>query len=210
MRIGVLGATGRIGRLLVSELLQRGHQVTVLVRDPTRLPQNQEVRRVVGDGRDRQAVADLLEGAEAIVSALGPTAAKDPTVHQDTAVVLIEAMQRAGVSRFVGISGAGIDVSGDQKSRRDRIISWLVKHLSGAVFTDKVAEYHLWAGSDRDWTLIRAPRLDDGGRTAMIEHDAHRSTRLTTLTRADLVAFIADVVETGSYSRQAPFVANAR
>jgi nucleoside-diphosphate-sugar epimerase len=210
VKIAVLGATGRIGRLLVSELLQRGHQVSVLIRDPKRLSQNQELQMVVGQSRDRQAVADLLEGAEAVVSALGPTVAKDPTVHQDTAVVLIETMQRAGVSRFVGISGAGIDVPGDQKSRRDRTISWLVKHLSGAVFTDKVAEYQLWAASDRDWNLIRAPRLDDSAKTGMIEHDAHRSTRLTTLTRADLVAFVADVVEKGSYCRQAPFVANSR
>ena len=38
MKIAVLGATGRTGRLLVPELVRRGHSVSVLVRDPDRLP----------------------------------------------------------------------------------------------------------------------------------------------------------------------------
>jgi putative NADH-flavin reductase len=208
MNIAVLGATGRTGRLLVAELVQRGHSVSALVRNPDRLPEAAGVRVVVGDSRDPAAVAAVLEGADVVVSALGPTA-KEATLHHDTAEVLLEAMPAAGVCRFVGISGAGVDVIGDQKSRRDRVISWLVHRLGGAVPADKVAEYRLWAASDRDWTLVRPPRLKEDDPTGKVEHDAHRSARTTMLTRADLATFLADVAENGSYVRQAPLVANA-
>ena len=208
MKIAVLGATGRTGRPLVTELVRRSHEVSVLVRDPARLPPDTAARVVVGDSRDPEAVAGLLEGADAVVSALGPTG-KEPTLHQDTTRVLIEAMRAAGVTRFVGISGAGIDIPGDRKSRRDKVISWLIRRIGGAVPADKAADYELWAASDRDWTLVRAPRLNEQPATGAIEHDAHRSARSTLITRADLASFLADTVEGGRYVRQAPLVANA-
>jgi putative NADH-flavin reductase len=209
MNIAVLGATGRTGRLLVPELVRRAHSVSVLVRDPDRHPPEQDVRVVVGDSRDRQALAELIKGADVVVSALGPTASKEITLQRDTAAAVIDAMRSAGVSRYIGVSAAGIDVPGDQKSRKDKIISWLANHLSGPVAKDKAGEYELWAASDRDWTLVRVPRLVDRAPTGAIDHDAHRSTRSTTISRADVATFLADLAENGSYSRQAPFVANA-
>jgi nucleoside-diphosphate-sugar epimerase len=209
MKIAVLGGTGRTGRLLLAELMRRGHTVTALVRNPDRLPPETGVTVVVGDSRDQRALAELMAGADVVVSALGPSSSKETTLQRDTASAVIEAMRAAGVSRYVGVSAAGIDVPGDKKSRRDRFISWLAQHLSGPVAQDKAGEYELWAASDRDWTLVRVPRLVDSAPTAAVEHDAHRSARSTKLSRADAAAFLADLAENGNYPRQAPLVANA-
>lgn len=209
MKIAVLGATGRTGIPLLHELLDRGHLVTVLVRDPAKLEQLADrVTVVTGDSRDRAALARLVDGADAVISALGPTS-REATLHTETARALIPAMSTAGVRRFVGVSGAGIDVPGDQKSTSGKVISWLIQTLGGAVVKDKPAEFELYAASDLDWTLVRPPRLQDGAATGRLEHHAHRSTRSTKITRADLAAFLADVVEQDLYPRQAPFVATA-
>lgn len=210
MNIAVIGATGRTGALLVAELLRRGHTVSVLVRSPDKLGDLRDrVRVVTGDSRADKVLDDLLTGAEAVVSALGPTA-KEATLHRDTALALIPAMQRAGVRRFVGVSGAGIDVPGDAKAPSAKVISWLIQRLGGAVVADKPAEYAAFARSDVDWTLVRPPRLQDTPGTGRLEHDAHRSTRSTKISRADLATFLVDVVESNLYVRQAPFVATAR
>lgn len=210
MRVAVIGATGRTGRPLAEELLRRGHDVTVLVRDPVRLGDLADrVTVVTGDSRDAAALARLVAASDAVVSALGPTA-KEPTLHQDTATALIKAMQEQGVRRFVGISGAGIDVPGDEKSPRDRVISGLIRRLGGAVVADKPAEYQLWAASELDWTLVRPPRLKDGEATGRVEHHAHRSPGATSIRRADLAAFLADTVEQNLYPQLAPFVAQGR
>lgn len=211
MRLALIGTTGRTGRHALNTALERGHDVCVLVRDPDRLPDgaHQRVTSIVGDSTDPAALTALLADAEAVVSALGPTG-KQPDLHTRTARELVAIMRDSGPRRFIGVSGAGIDVPGDQKAGRDKVISWLIRTLGGNVVKDKPAEYQEWARSDLDWTLVRPPRLVDGPATGQLEHDAHRSTRSTKITRADLGAFLIDVAEQGLYSQAAPFVATTR
>jgi putative NADH-flavin reductase len=207
--IVVLGATGRTGSLLVDELLRRGHDLRLLVRRPDRLGERAErVEVVQGSSTDPAAVDKLLGGgSEAVVSALGPTD-KQVTLQRDTARVLTEAMPRHGVRRFVGVSGAGIDVPGDQKGPLDKAVSFAIRTLGGSLAQDKADEYAVWAASDLDWTLVRPPRLVGGAATGGIQHDAHRPGR-TQIRRADLALFLADEVEQARYVRQAPFVSAA-
>lgn len=208
--VAALGATGRTGLPLVSELLDRGHSVSVLARDPAKLGSLADrVRVVTGSSDDPIAVAELLDGPNAVVSALGPVA-KDGTLHQRTATVLIPAMREAGLHRFVGISGAGIDVPGDQKSLPNVVISKIIQTVGGDVVKDKPAEYELWAASGLDWTIVRPPRLKDASATGRVEHDGHRSTKSTAVTRGDLAVFVADVLEQDLYVQLAPFLATAK
>lgn len=208
MKIAVIGATGRTGRPLVERLLADGHDVSVLVRDPAKLGVLAErVTVVTGSSTDAAALEQLLAGADAVVSALGPTA-KESDLHIRTAHALLATMPKYGVRRFVGISGAGVDVPGDQKGLRDRLISKAIQTFGGELAKDKVTEYGIYAGSDLDWTLVRPPRLMDGGATGKVGHDAQRPGR-SSIKRADLADFVADVVENESYVRQAPFVWNS-
>lgn len=209
MKIAVLGATGRTGIPLLETLLERGHDVVVLARDPSKLGALAErVRVVQGSARDRDKLVELVAGADAVVSALNSTKA-DPTLFQDTARALVEIMGEAGVTRYVGVSGAGVDVPGDQKAFVHRVISKVIMALGGELVKDKPAEYLVWAASDIDWTLVRPPRLTDGAPTGRIEHHAHRSCKKPSIRRADLAVFVADVVEQHLYPRQAPLVAGA-
>ena len=210
LTVAVLGATGRTGRPLVEELLARGHRVRALVRDPARLGALADrVEVVTGSSEDPAALAEVLTGADAVVSALGP-AAKDATLHRRTAEALVRVMREQGPRRFVGISGAGIDVPGDAKALPARVISSLMQRFGGAVVEDKVAEHRIWADSGLDWTLVRPPRLTDGPATGVIEHDAHRSTRSTRIRRTDLARFLVDVLEQGLHVGLAPFAAGAK
>ncbi|GEP39194.1 hypothetical protein NPS01_28570 [Nocardioides psychrotolerans] len=102
--------------------------------------------------------------------------AKEGSLHTDTATVRVEAMGAAGVTRSVGVSGAGMDVPGDQKSLSVRLISRAIQTQGGEVVKDKPAEHAVYAASDLDWTLVRPPQLVDGDPTGQLEHDAHRST----------------------------------
>ncbi len=205
MRVAVLGATGATGRLVVDELVRRGHTVVALARTPDR-GGPKAVSWVRGDARDPAALRDLLSGADAVVSALGPRRG-DSTLHRDVAPRLVAEMRRAGVRRFVGVSGAGIDVPGDRKSRRDRVLSALAQRVGGDTVRDKALERQTWAGSGLDWTLVRPPRLVDRPATGRVEHSASSSPRRTSIPRADLAAFLADLVDRPDYVQQAPLVA---
>jgi putative NADH-flavin reductase len=157
VRVAVLGATGRTGRIVVDELLRRGHEVVALVRDRQAAGLPAAAQTVSGDARDPSALGLLLEGAQAVVSALGPRRG-DATLHREVAGLLVEALPAAGVRRFVGISGAGIDVPGDEKGLRDRVVSRTIQRLGGQAVHDKAVEHQVWAASGLDWTLVRPPR----------------------------------------------------
>ena len=204
MKVAVIGATGRTGQAMLAELLERRHDVTVLVRDPAKLGGIADTVQIVqGSSTDRAAMSELAAGTDAVLSALGPTR-KEPDLHTRTATLLVEFLPAHG--RFIGVSGAGIDVPGDQKGPRDKVISFMIQKLGGAVVKDKPAEYEVFAASDVDWTLVRPPRLVDGEATGKIVHDAHKPGRSSSIRRADLGRFLVTVLDQGLYVRQAPFV----
>lgn len=209
MDIALIGGTGRTGALVLDELLLRGHQVRALVRADGRITQGSSVTTIVGDCRDRDTLRILVEGCDAVVSALGPRG-REETLHRDTARALVATMPVVGVERFVGVSGMAVDVPGDQRTVSAAVAAKVVRLVGGPLARDKREEYGVFAASDLDWTLARPPRLIDGEETARIEHDAHRSTRSSRIVRADLATFLVNVVEHRRYVRQAPFVATRR
>src|SRR6185312_9693614 len=75
MKVAVFGATGMIGSRIVGELLDRGHEVTAVARDPARapLPEHARLSVVAGDVTDEARVRELVSGHDAVVSAVaGP------------------------------------------------------------------------------------------------------------------------------------------
>lgn len=205
MNVALIGATGRTGQHLLGELLRRGHTVTALARDPNKLTgPDRGVRVVVGSVTDPPAIREMLDGTEAVVSALGPTA-KEADLHTRTAYLLVEFMPPAGISRVIGISGAGIDVPGDRKGAKDRVISAIIRTIGGALAKDKPAEYQVLANSTLDRTLVRPPRLLDSPTTGRISHGPHTPGHWS-IPRADLATFLVDVLDGHLYPHQAPFV----
>ncbi|KAB1101271.1 NAD(P)H-binding protein [Micromonospora aurantiaca] len=90
MNIALIGGTGRTNRLVLDVLTDRGHRVTVLVRDPGRLGRaadDADARVIRGDVRDVEALRRLVDGCDVVISALGPTD-KEADLHTDAARAL--------------------------------------------------------------------------------------------------------------------------
>jgi putative NADH-flavin reductase len=80
--------------------------VVVLARDPAKLGMvRDEVQGITGDSRDEAALTELVSSADAVVSTLGPVRGQG-LINQDAAKALIFVMRRAGVRRYVGVTGA--------------------------------------------------------------------------------------------------------
>ena len=106
----VAGGTGTLGRSLLPLLLERGEAVRVLTRGER--PDNGlaalGVEVVIGDVRDKAAVARAVSGVSTVVSAIqgfgGPGALGVRAIDRDGNANLIEAARAAGVERFVLLS----------------------------------------------------------------------------------------------------------
>jgi len=111
MKIVLFGATGNVGRRVAAEALSRGHEVVGVVRDPAAAPAaDARVRLVKGDATRADSVAEVVKGAEAVVSAISPRpnarGLAAPSLVEN-ARAIITGLRRAGVKRVLFVGGAG-------------------------------------------------------------------------------------------------------
>lgn len=99
MKIALIGASGAAGSRILKELSERGHAVTAIARDPSRIAALPGVTPVAGDAHDAQALAPLLSGHDAVISSIHFLASD--------ADALISAVKAAGVPRYLVVGGAG-------------------------------------------------------------------------------------------------------
>lgn len=109
MNIALIGATGFVGSAVLNELLQRGHRVTVLARNPGKLTPREGLTVVAADAQDAAQVAKAAAGHDAVVSAYNPGWTV-PDIHDQFLKgtrATIDGTKQAGVRRFLMVGGAG-------------------------------------------------------------------------------------------------------
>ncbi|MGH2963725.1 MAG: SDR family oxidoreductase [Solirubrobacterales bacterium] len=110
--IAITGATGTVGRALLSILLEAGEPVRALVRDPRRLgPHRVRVQLAFSDLGDPHALRHALRGAETVIHLAATIRDQPPRRVEEVnglgTLRLLRAAERAGVERFVFFSAIG-------------------------------------------------------------------------------------------------------
>ena len=106
MNVVVYGATGNSGSEIVKELLRRGHKVTGVARKVESLKDQPEVTAKTDDLSSVDRIAEVIKGADVVVSAYQPPADNTDALI-DVTKREIEAVKKAGVARLVVVGGAG-------------------------------------------------------------------------------------------------------
>ena len=208
-RILIIGATGRTGRHLVAQALERGYAVTAFARDPSRL----EVRHprltiAQGDVLDRTSLDAAMPGHHAVVSALGHRRYWSLSrTHADGTRHLLEAMRRHGVRRLVCLTSLGL---GDSAGRLGMPYNLLVIPLLLPIyFLDKASQERLIARSDRDWIIVRPGSLNDAAKRERVNTGQKVGSYLWTVrvSRANVADFMLNQLTSDTYLRSAPGLA---
>jgi len=106
MKIVLFGATGNIGKVILDEALNRGHQVIAVVRDPAKLATKHAALTVAqGDVAQPASYAGVLPGTDAAIASLNDHA--NPANVPRQAAILLDALSVGGVRRFAWVGGAG-------------------------------------------------------------------------------------------------------
>ncbi|MDF8332044.1 NAD(P)-dependent oxidoreductase [Novosphingobium cyanobacteriorum] len=157
MKVAVLGASGRAGSEITREVAARGHEVIAIARKPEAIPAAPGVSAVAGDATDPQALAGLIRGADAVISAL----------HFDVkAETLLSALKAAGVPRLLVTGGAASLEVAPGKKLWDVMGAtlpeeWKPAILGGMAFLDDIRKEQ-----EIDWTFFSpAAFIEVGPRT---------------------------------------------
>lgn len=108
-KVAVIGATGFVGTQVVKELSNRGYQVEAIVRDASKVEENEKVTAKSVDVNQVEELSEALKGNDAVISTFN-AGWTNPNLYDDFlngSVNIEKAVEQSGVKRFITVGGAG-------------------------------------------------------------------------------------------------------
>ncbi|MGH3643624.1 MAG: NAD(P)-dependent oxidoreductase [Mycobacterium sp.] len=165
MKLVIFGANGQTGRLLTSQALAAGHEVVAVTRNERQFPIAGAGLTVAGaDVRDEAAVAEVIVGADAVLSTLGVSFTREPvdTYSVGTANI-VAGMRKAGVRRLAVVSStAAYPTRRTRSPLLIRLMEPIITRTIGkTVYQDIRSMETIVRESELDWTIVRPSGLFD-------------------------------------------------
>ena len=206
MKLAILGATGNTGLELVKQSLEKGHQVTAFVRDPSRISiKHDQLNIFTGDVFDLASVAEAIQGQDAIVCALGSSDLKKTTVRAEGTANIIQAMKEQGVQRLLVVTAMGTGESWNTLSMVNKLFYATLLKSSRE---DHEAQESAVKQSELDWTIIRPSGLTDEPRTGKYEVGENIFAKTSRIARADVADLIVKELEQNVLIHKAVTITN--
>lgn len=204
-RIVVFGANGRVGRLVVGLLLEKGYAVTAFVhRDDGSFDTNQ-VSIVQGDVYDVNSVEKAIAEADAAISTLGSWGTPKKDIVSSGMKAIIPLMQKYHMKRIISLTGADARASGDELSLIHRATYLAASLGAGKILKDGEDHIALLEESSLDWTVIRSPVMTETGSTTYVLNTS-RCLPWQTIHRHAVAQAIVDQLDDMSYIGKSPFI----
>jgi len=215
MRILILGATGRTGKLLLQEALYNGYAVNVLLRDKNRLKISHPLLNVFeGLPTDKYVLTQAMQGYEAVLSALNISRKSDfpraklrtpPALLSDTAELIIELAPQNNIRKVIVTSAWGV---GDSWQYLPWWFRWLISHSNiGAGYTDHNRQEELLAASNLNYTAVRPVGLINSAKSkpVCVSFNNIPKPRFI-ISRKDVAKFMIYVLKNDSLGRKMPVI----
>jgi putative NADH-flavin reductase len=210
------------GIVLVREALETVQGITLVlyVRSPQKLPQDIATHRdviiVTGQLTDADALSKALEGADAVVSTIGPAVMRGPFHPMGTPLakayeLLIPIMRAHDVRRLIALGTASIKDPNDKFSYQFYTLIAAIATLAHTAYKDVVAigDAVQNEGSDLDWTIVRVPVLTDHDCKEFVAGYVGDGLTSMSLSRASFAAFVLNELKENNWVRKAPLLSNA-
>lgn len=206
MKVALVGATGPVGRRLMQELIDRGHEVTAVVRNIENVPLHPRITAAKADINDKTGFPDTLRGHDAIITSIR-FLKSDPET-------LIGGIRASGVKRYLSVGGAAsLYAPGTTTKLIDSgqiPEQYLPEPTAGTVFFTRLQQEDAL-----DWTFLSPPMMfsndeqfgtEPGGRTGtfrlgkdeLLVDDQGKST----ISYEDFAVAMVDELEKPKHIRQ--------
>jgi putative NADH-flavin reductase len=204
MRIAIIAANGRLGMEVVNAAIQAGHTVTAGVRGNHSLSDHPNLTVLSCDATNSNDLLGLLQGQDAVVSALGHVKGSASDVQTVATKVIISVMNQLGIRRYVDVTGTGVRFQGDKVTMLDRILNAGVEMIDRDRMTDGRNHQEVLKASSLEWTTIRVLKLQPVA-SKPYELKLHGPTK-PFVSRIDVAKAMIEVLEQHSYVRQSPIL----
>ena len=215
MKILILGITGRTGKLIAEEALKRGHNVTGIARDKSKVSfRNIEI--IEGNPYDYETVEKAIIGCESVISTLNIfpqtqglfSKVKTPLDSMSVSIKnTVNLMEKNGIKRIVVMTAMGV---GDSYKELPGFFAFMVKVTNiKYAYADHDLQEKILENSSLDWTVVRPVGLNDKNNNLSILNNLAGEGKIKSMISRNAVAhFILDCIENGQFIRQKPGISN--
>jgi uncharacterized protein YbjT (DUF2867 family) len=209
MKILLLGATGRTGKLIIEEAIRRGHNISAIARDPEKL-KDYQIDITQGTPYDYKTFEKALSGCDAVINTLNISRKSDnpwaglvspKDLISKSATNAVSAMKQAGIKRFIALSTIG---AGSSWKTTPAILKLIVSisNLKYA-FRDHGKQEEILKESDLDYTICRAPMLSSETNTsgAVAVKEGENPPKMV-LSRNSAAEFFIKIIENKEYLKE--------
>jgi len=212
LKIVLWGATGLTGKEILSQALDAGHKVKVIVRNPDMINVEYANLTVVkGDVLNTQLVEEVIGGCDVVISAIGTgtsfsKARKPTTLYSEGLKNIVTAMRKHKIKRFVTLLSVGTIPDPNEALVHKIMIRPMLK---GTYDDMRRAESFLAKCEDIDWTGIRPLRLNNKPRTGKyrIAKDILPPNGVN-ISRADVAEFMLKQMDSEDFIREYATIAD--
>jgi putative NADH-flavin reductase len=204
-RVTVFGANGRVGSLVVKELLAKGIHVTAFVHRAKGMTESDKLSIIEGDIHDADAVGRAVSGSGAVISALGSWGTPRKDIQRTGMMHIIPAMREHGIQRIVSLTGSEARAEGDALSVIHRLAHFAAAIGAGKILIDGEVHIKQLETSGLDWTVIRSPIMNERGTDEYTLNDRRPLPWRTINRHAVAGAMVAQLDDEG-FVGKAPFI----
>jgi putative NADH-flavin reductase len=208
-KIAVIGGTGKAGKYLVNQLIQRGFNLKLLLRNPENFSiKNPLIEVIKGDVKDYDTVLSLVKDSEAVISALGlGQPASETSIFSKATSNILQAMEVFDIQRYIVITGINVNTPFDKKSLKTQFATdWMYTNYPNST-ADKQKEHDILSASNIDWTLVRLPLVEQTDEICDVQISLEDCVG-DKISATNLANFLIEQLTDNQYVKQSPFISN--
>lgn len=215
MKILLLGATGRTGRYVLMDALQRGYEVHALVRDVSKIEvQSIGLELFAGNPENKISLGKAIQGCDVVISTLNISRVSDfPWARlrtpvdflENTLTHLIGHMDELGMKRIILTSAWGV---GDSRGEIPGWFKWFIDNSNvGKAYAQHEVQERMLEESNLDWTAVRPAGLTNGRKIKelIVSKRGNPKPRLT-ISRRHTAKFMLDCLEQNEFINETPVI----
>jgi putative NADH-flavin reductase len=210
VKITIFGATGALGSECLTQALDAGHEVTVLVRSASNLSDDRRglFEVVEGDGLDSGDVERALGGGtEAILFAIGVDKRSPEDLCTTVTQHILKAMVESNVGRLVWCGGGSTLVEEDQVTFGARMVEKIAQVFMPLRHNDKVHQYQLLKQHPEvDWIGVRPLQMRKGPKRTQYRLGFDTFNGLSAISFADCAHAMVNMLDDDTWLNKAPII----
>ncbi|WP_276367925.1 NAD(P)H-binding protein [Chryseolinea sp. H1M3-3] len=215
MRILLLGATGRTGKYVLEEAIQKGYDLHCLVRNSQRITiRSKQLTIIEGNPENLVDLEKAIQGCEAVISVLNVSRTSDfpwaklrtpPTFMSQVVRNLIQLAATVTIKRIIVCSAWG---ASDTRKDLPALFRWLIDHSNiGYAYRDHELQEKLLKESSLAWTIVRPVGLTNSKKYQQVVESYDNKPRPgMTITRCTVARYLVDAIQNESLIHQAPVI----